>query len=182
MNKRELRTQFQALRRGMDAELHEKYSRAIAQKVLNLVEQTGARSVFAYLSFAGEVDTHALIKELFHRGVEVSVPRCNKETHTMEAIALTSMEQLRTGTYGILEPQGGDVVSPECIDMVLVPALAFDQEGFRLGWGAGYYDRYLDGYQGLTVGLCFSLCQTEKLPRDDHDLPVTMVLNECEEG
>lgn len=166
----------------MDAELHQQYSRAIVQKVLNLVEQTGSKSIFAYLSYAGEVDTHALIKELLNRGIEVSVPRCNKETHTMEAIALTSMEQLRTGAYGILEPQEGVVVSPDRLDMILVPALAFDKEGFRLGWGAGYYDRYLDGYQGLTVGLCFSVCQTEKLPRDDHDLPVTVVLNECEEG
>ena len=71
MNKKELRTHFQVLRRGMDAELHQQYSRAIVQKVLNLVEQTGTKSIFAYLSYAGEVDTHALIKELLNRGIEV---------------------------------------------------------------------------------------------------------------
>ena len=74
------------------------------------------------------------------------------------------------------------MVSPDALDMILVPALAFDAEGYRLGRGAGYYDRYLSGYQGLTVGLCFSVCQTEVLPRDNHDLPVQLVLNECEEG
>lgn len=182
MNKRELRTRFQALRHGIGAEHRTRYSEAIAQKVLKLVQRNRIQSVFAYLSFGEEVETHRLIQTLLDRGVHVAVPRCHKETHTMEAIALTNMSQLEKGAYGIWEPKGGEVVSPDALEMILVPALAFDAEGYRLGWGAGYYDRYLSGYQGITAGLCFSACQTEVLPRDSHDLPVQLVLNECEEG
>lgn len=182
MNKGELRAQFQALRNRIPAKLHKEYSQSIARKVLQLVEETGAKTVFAYLSFAGEVETHALIQELLSGGVKVAVPRCHKDTHTMDAVVIESMEDLQTGAYGILEPKAGEILPPDCFDMILVPALAFDQEGFRLGWGAGYYDRYIRGYQGLTVGLSFSVCQTEKLPRDSHDIPVKLVLNECKEG
>lgn len=182
MNKGELRTQFQALRRKIPTELHKEYSQRIAKKVLALVEQTGAKRVFAYLSFGGEVETHGLIQALLERGVQVAVPRCHTKAHTMDAVGIQSMDQLKPGAYGILEPQEGEVFSPDCFDMILVPALAFDRKGFRLGWGAGYYDRYLSGYQGLTVGLSFSVCQTEQLPHDRHDLPVKLVLNECKEG
>lgn len=171
-----------ALRKQIPAELHREYSQAIAQKVLKLAEKTGAETVFAYLSFAGEVETTFLIQELLNRGIKVAVPRCHRDTHTMDAIPIESMGDLRKGAYGILEPQTGLSLLPEEIDMILVPALAFDKKGYRLGWGAGYYDRYLNGYQGVTAGLCFSVCQTEELPRDSHDLPVTLVLNEQREG
>ncbi len=182
MNKAELRKYFLALRKQIPAELRRVYSQTIAQKVLRLAEETGARTVFAYLSFAGEVETPSLIQELLNRGIKVAVPRCHKDTHTMDAIQIESMGDLRSGAYGILEPQTGAILLPEEIDMILVPALAFDKKGYRLGWGAGYYDRYLNGYQGITAGLCFSVCQMEELPRDSHDLPVTLVLNEQREG
>ena len=154
------------------------YSEAIAKKALTLVEERRAKTVFAYLSFGSEVQTHDLIQELLRRDVRVAVPCCDTKTHTMQAICMNGFEDLTEDAYGILTPKNGKVLLPEEIDLVFVPALAFDEKGYRLGYGGGYYDRFLGTFQGVSAGLAFSACCVKELPRDCYDLPVSCVLTE----
>lgn len=138
-----------------------------------------AKSVFLYLSFRSEVGTTLILETLLNRGVQVSVPRCHRSTGTMDAVLITDLSQVKPGTYGILEPEPGlSVLSPKEIDIAVVPALAFDKEGYRLGYGGGYYDRFLGDFPGITIGLAFSDCITDRLPRESFDRPVDMVLTE----
>lgn len=173
-----LRKQMRAIRDGISVGERKRYSEIIVQKALALVEERQAKTVFAYLSFGSEVQTHDLIEELLRRNVRVTVPRCNTQTHTMQAITMDGFEDLMEDAYGILTPKNGKVLLPEEIDLVFVPALAFDEEGYRLGYGGGYYDRYLKAFEGISAGLAFSACCVKELPRDCYDLPVSCILTE----
>ena len=176
--KKLLRKQMRVIRDGIPDAEQKQYSEAIKKKALALVEERQAKTVFAYLSFGSEVQTHDLIEELLRQGVRVAVPRCNTQAHTMQAITMNGFEDLDKDAYGILAPKNGKVLLPEEIDLVFVPALAFDEEGYRLGYGGGYYDRYLKEFQGSSAGLAFSACCLKKLPRDCYDLPVSCILTE----
>ncbi len=138
-----------------------------------------AKTVFLYLSFGSEVETLALTKKLLALGKEIAVPRCDPQTKTMTAVRLTDFQQLRPGSYGILEPApDAPVISKEEIDLCLVPGLAFDQEGYRLGYGGGYYDKFLKDFSGKKLGLAFLECLTDRLPREEFDLPVDAVITD----
>lgn len=143
-----------------------------------LPELEAARTVLLFYGVGKEPDTRGLIAELLHRGKTVALPRC-LPARRMEARAVTDLDKLRPGAYGILEP-GEDcpVVGRDRIDLILTPNLCCDRLGYRLGHGAGYYDRYLTGYAGITVALCPEEWLREELPRDEFDLPVELVLTE----
>lgn len=152
-------------------------SRQIQEKFLTYSAAKQAKSVFLYLSVGSEVNTLPILEELLRRGVQVSVPRCHKETGTMDAVAVTDLSLLKPGAYGILEPDPAlPTVSIKDIDLAVVPALAFDKEGYRLGYGGGYYDRFLAEFSGTSVGLAFSDCITEHLPREEFDQPVDIII------
>lgn len=176
--KKLLRKQMKAMRDGIGDAERKAYSEAIARKVLALAEERAVKTVFVYLSFGSEVQTHALVQALLERGIRVAVPVCDTKTHTMQAVCIDGFGDLKEDAYGILIPKCGAVLLPRETDLVLVPALAFDREGYRLGYGGGYYDRYLKEYEGFSAGLAFSACCMESLPRDRYDLPVGCVLTE----
>ncbi len=173
-----------ALRRGWKgrrAEIpdREGKSREIGKQILGLPKVMDAKTVFAYLSFGSEVETHGLIKELLSMGKRVAIPVCDPQTHTMEAVEIGDITSLKPSTYGILEPDStAKRVPKKEVDIVIVPGLAFDKERFRLGYGGGYYDRYLEGFAGTSIGICFQDCLTDRLPRGEYDKPTDMVMTE----
>lgn len=180
-----LRRHWHAIRDSIPAKTRHRKSRRIADLVLTHPALAGDGAVFAYLSFRSEPETHTLIRTLLARGVQTAVPLCDPSSGTMRAAALTRWDQLRPGHYGILEPDPQLVKSGEIkelpksrIGLVLVPGLAFDQDGFRLGYGGGYYDRYLADYAGISIGLAFAECLTPELPRESFDKPVSLVLTD----
>ncbi|MBR5152204.1 MAG: 5-formyltetrahydrofolate cyclo-ligase [Clostridia bacterium] len=174
--KTELRRHFRNIRDAISPDKRKAASAVICEKALALTKTLSARSVFVYYSMGSEVETHALTDVLCRQGICVSVPRCNTVLHTMDAVRLTG--EWETDAYGILTPRGGEVISPSALDLILVPALAFDQDGYRLGYGGGYYDRYLKPLTTPTAGLCFSACLTDVLPRGVFDCSVGIVLTE----
>lgn len=183
IRKAELRRYWQRRRAEIPAELREKKSRIITGRLLDSFAIGGKGAVFAYISFRSEPETHGLIRELLDRGVRVAVPLCDPFRHTMKAVELREWTQLRPGSYGILEPDADKmkVLAREEIGLVLVPGLAFDRAGFRLGYGGGYYDRYLADWHGTSIGLTFSECLTAQLPQGDFDIPVSRVLTDEDE-
>jgi 5-formyltetrahydrofolate cyclo-ligase len=90
----------------------------------------------------------------------------------------SSLEELKAGMFNIPEPMGGEIYRPQNGDVCIVPGLAYDKYGFRLGYGRGFYDRFLSGFSGVTVGLCYSSFIDSCLPRGKYDVKTDVVLTE----
>ena len=131
-----------------------------------------------YYGVGQEVATAGLIQTLLDQGKTVCLPKCLPE-YQMEARAITSLEDLVPDQYDIPAPKDGcPVVAREELDLILVPGLCFDSRGSRLGQGGGYYDRYLEDYEGVTIGLCREDFFQVNLPREPLDAWVRFVLTE----
>lgn len=168
-----------ALRRQM-AELPRPDWTPMIRAFLELPELETAHVVLLFYGVGKEPDTRELITELLRRGKTVALPRC-LPARRMEARAVTGLDDLRPEAYGIPEPvEVCPVIEREKIDLILAPNLCCDRLGYRLGHGAGYYDRYLAGYAGVTVALCPEEWLQEELPRDEFDLPVRLMLTQTQ--
>ena len=129
-------------------------------------------SFFVYLSFGSEFSTKGLIRALLARGKRVCVPRI--EGGVMRSVPYA--EPLEAGAYGILQPKGGEETACR---VALTPLLAVDGEGYRLGYGGGYYDRYFSLHpEVLRVGLAYAGQAVERLPREKTDMPLHAVVTE----
>lgn len=141
-----------------------------------------AQTIVAYYSLPDEVDTHALIDELLAAGKTVLLPKV-LDDETMELCRYSGRESLREGAYHIMEPltEGrfscyDDLTKEPSPCYALVPGLAFDAKGHRLGRGKGYYDRFLASFKGKTIGVCFDFQKVAEVPVDAHDVAVNRVV------
>lgn len=160
-------------------------SRAITSRVLDLPEMAQATMIMLYMHFRSEVQTDGLLKEWLARGRTVCVPRVLPRESRLEAVRITDPEQdLAPGYCGILEPSpllpAAAVLPPSEIQVVIVPGSVFDPLGGRLGYGGGYYDRFLAGKspQAIRIALAFALQMVAKVPTEPHDQPVDFVVTE----
>ncbi|MBP1737510.1 MAG: 5-formyltetrahydrofolate cyclo-ligase [Oscillospiraceae bacterium] len=150
----------------------------LTKRFLQLSQVRQAKTILLFCGVGSEPDTRLLTEGLWDMGKRVAMPVCLPHRQ-MEARELTSWEELIPGKFGIQQPGGNcPVLLKEEIDLILVPALACDKEGYRLGQGAGYYDRYLSDYRGMTVALCGKRALLERLPRQAHDLPVSIIVTD----
>ena len=148
------------------------------RRFLALPQIESARTVLLYHGMDTEPDTVRLLSPLWDIGKQVCLPRC-LPGNQMEARLVQRDSTLVRHPYGMLEP-GPDcpLIPPDQIDLVLVPGLAFDRSGGRLGRGGGYYDRWLAGFSGVTAALCRDGLLMESIPRLPHDLGVNLVVTE----
>ncbi len=135
-----------------------------------------ADSVMAYSAIPPEINIAPILEAVLSRGKTLLLPRCEAEG-VMTARKITDLSQLIPGAYGIPEPKSETEVFPQGeIDLILVPGLAFDGRGHRLGRGKGYYDRFLRGKRGKTMGIC--RCLVPEVPVEDHDIIMDAVITE----
>lgn len=147
---------------------------------LALPEVAEARTVMLFWGVGREPETGKIAETLLQRGKLVVLPRCLPE-YRLEGRGIRDRSDLKPGKYGIPEPgEECPVIERDTIDLILVPNLCCDKQGYRLGHGAGYYDRYLVGYRGITVSLCPDGWLQEQVPRDEFDVPVQVVLTETD--
>ena len=154
---------------------------ALFEKFLSLPQVEKAQTIFAFGGIPSkEPDTARLIGELIRRGKAVGLPRMLPD-HRMEVRRYDPDRPLVTVSFGISEP-GEDcpLIAREDIGLVLVPAVCYDRRGYRLGFGGGYYDRWLAGFSGVTVGLCREAVLQEAVPTEAHDARVDLLLTEGE--
>lgn len=179
-----LRAAFLARRRTVSAKDAARRCGLIHDQVRALPGWKDLNTVLVYLPLPGEVDTWPLVHELWARGARTVAPCCRDCAGEMDFFEFQTIQDLSPGRFGILEPdrQACPQRSPEDIDAVLVPALAFDRDGFRLGFGGGYYDRLLSRLDQdvPTIGLGFDLQLVDALPRETHDQPVRVICTEQE--
>ena len=148
-------------------------------RVTSLKEYITARNIMIYCSVKREPDTRAIANAALAMGKTIAFPYCFRGG-IMRAHVVSSLDELRPAMLGIpAPPDTAPVIKPEDLDLVIVPALTYDKSGYRLGYGGGYYDRYLYGIPAFTVGLARSRLLKDKLPREPHDIAVKCLVTEC---
>ncbi|MGQ9537243.1 MAG: 5-formyltetrahydrofolate cyclo-ligase [Actinomycetota bacterium] len=181
--KKELRRKVQELRDALPPETRRKLSSRVADNLWSVPEFSAARTVLFFISFRSEVDTLPMIRRALEEGKRVCVPCTNAEDRSMVASQLLDLENdLCLGNYDILEPRCDCLrpVPPEEIDVVLMPGVAFDLTGGRLGYGGGYYDRFLEKCSPhcRLIAIAFELQVVEHVPCADHDRHVHKIVTE----
>ncbi|MCB2019498.1 MAG: 5-formyltetrahydrofolate cyclo-ligase [Burkholderiaceae bacterium] len=184
--KKALRTEILARRGAMSPGDREARALRIDARLRQVVASMAPVNVLSYVAFGTEFDTSTFNGSLMRDGVQVYLPRIDKASRELHVHRVTSLvDGLEPGTWGILEP-----VPSRCprwtgspvIDLVLVPGVAFDLQGGRLGYGAGYYDRLLPGLgEALRVAAAFECQVVDVVPVDGHDLPVDILITDIDQ-
>jgi 5-formyltetrahydrofolate cyclo-ligase len=184
MTKAELRAEARRRLRALDTQAKGAAEAEIGRRVWDVPEIAAARTLLLFADLPEEVSTHAIAAEALRRGLTIVYPRTLPETRGMTLHRVASIDHLRTGSYGIREPdvERCPEVAEESIDAALVPGLAWDRRGSRLGRGAGYYDRLFGNaaWRGFRCGIFFSLQEVEEIPAEPWDLPLDAVVTEGE--
>ena len=176
MDKKALRREIGAKKRALSAEQIESRSAVLAEKLFATEQYRNAKSLYAYLSFNQEVRTNPIIDRAWADGKRVAVPKVVGDG--MVFIWIDSFDKLAPqGAFHIMEPiENGPIANDESA-LILMPGLAFDPEGHRVGYGGGYYDRYLAAQpHHPTVALCFDFQMYDHLDVDDYDVPADLVI------
>lgn len=177
--KSELRELFSSLRKNIPAETKETLDRKLVNKILSLACFRYARTVLLFYPIGSEPDLLEVARVALAENKKVAFPRCNKEDRTMTFHYVSSLEELARGSYSIPEPTEDSEEYQNAPDaLCIVPALSFDKKGFRLGYGGGYYDRFLKQFRGTSLGALYSELLQENLPCGYYDVPVNVLITE----
>ena len=177
-SKSALRSRLRKLRRELDKELLYRQSEQLCVRLLKIPELQQAKTVFCYVSYGGEVETHRLIETLLSQGKQVLVPRC-RENGLMDCVPITSLQQLVPGKLGIPEPpEELGVADPETVDFAVIPAVACGLDGTRLGQGGGYYDRFLEQVDCVRAAVCLEAFLLPGIPVEPHDQTMNYIVTQ----
>ncbi len=181
--KNNLRKIYYAKREALAPDEKERRDKRICNTFLNLVSYRYAKTILLYHPLFGEVDTRPIITRALADKKAVALPRCNPEKRgLMDFYYIQSEDDLELGLHGIMEPRTDlpkfDPDASHTGVLMAVPALSYDKMGFRLGYGRGYYDRYLEHREFTTAGLIYSDFMEPNLPRSKYDLPVHFIITE----
>ncbi len=177
MNKKDLRKELLQRRRDMDETYRKKSDLSIYNNLMTCPEIAAAKVILTYISTEIEVDTIKLIETMLEKGKTVAVPRC--EGKDMKFIVIHNLNSLKKGAFGILEPIGDEEVTEFSDAVCITPALSFNKKGYRLGYGGGYYDRFSEKFDGISIGICYDAFIGE-IPTEDFDRPVNILVTEKE--
>lgn len=183
LEKQRLREERLAARETLSEQERCALDQSITQKLLETPEYAEAATVLTYVSVSSEVSTRMFIEGALRDGKKVAVPRCLPE-HRLEFVAIASLEQLVAAPFNLLEPSKdlSALTESQMNDTIcIVPALLVDTKGYRLGYGAGFYDRFLSTYPGKKICLAYqqNLSRTT-LPHTAFDVAVDLVVTESE--
>jgi 5-formyltetrahydrofolate cyclo-ligase len=185
VNRRELREKIGTLRKEQTKDQVLEKSKRVKERLFTLRKFLNSRKVTFYVSkkIDGEVDTEQMIRDSIHMMKRVLVPITNKPSRRLIFSELKDYDkELESGVFGIPEPKEKyrRIVPPEDTDLVIVPGIVFDLRGYRLGYGFGYYDRFLSmlNPDTPTIGLAFEFQVVEAIPNEEHDIPVHLIITE----
>ena len=176
-----LREKYGEKRRAISPEKKKAMDDKINAAATSLVSFRHADTVLLYAPLDDEIDIRGIAEAAWARGKDVAFPRCDPETRNMTYHIVHSFDELNKGTYGIMEPSHTAPVFDESrLAICFIPALLFDRAGYRVGYGKGYYDRFLHRFGGSKIGLVYSDFILDRVPRGKFDLAVDLLI--CENG
>ncbi len=169
--KKSLRSQIFQARTEMPFDSRIAADEKITETVLQHPAYKSAKQVFCYVSMPHEVSTRALLAAILKDGKTLGLPVCEPESCTMTFYRLDALSELKAGAFRIPVPPVSEdrVLLPDADTLMIVPMLAYDTAGYRLGAGGGYYDRYLETYKIRTLGICYAECRQAQLPHEATD-------------
>ena len=179
--KEQIRKQFLSGRKNLDAGQREMFSKKILTHLVEweIYQQSETVHCFKTIPENGEVETAAMIERLKTDQKRVVLPKSVPETKQLEHYIFDSETQLEINALGIQEPAGGEQIGPDELDLILVPMVAADLRKNRLGYGLGYYDRFLAKTDAVKAGLLFACCMYDGiLPTDEHDVRLDYLITE----
>lgn len=180
MDKKNLR-KIMIEKRDMIDEEKEVFDTKIKLDLLNTDLYKKSKNIFIYIGFGSEINTKDIISCFFNDNKSVYVPKTNIETKEMNAVKIDSFENLVENRYGILEPNNDEeILNKKDLDLIILPGVAFDYDGGRVGYGGGYYDRYLESIsKSITkVALVYDFQLLDKVPCEDHDIKADYIITE----
>ena len=172
MNKQILRNKYKEIRKKIKDKKEQ--DNVIFNKVINLEEYIKSDLILIYVSLKDEVDTIKLIKHSLGIDKKVAVPKC--EGDDIVFYYISSLEELKKRSFGILEPEANKKVSDFNNSICIIPGLVFDKQNNRIGYGRGFYDRFLENYQGIKIGLTYKDCICDKIDANDNDVKMDKVI------
>ncbi|BCZ44232.1 5-formyltetrahydrofolate cyclo-ligase [Clostridium gelidum] len=184
-DKKILRKEILAKRKNIDTVEKEEKDRKILEKFYESKYYIEAKNIFIYISYDSEINTKGIINKALMDNKKIYVPRTEFKTRLMDAVKITSLDNLIESEYGILEPSAEEPhIDPNGLDLIVVPGVAFDINGGRMGYGAGFYDRYFEKISKdnmkkvIKLALAYDFQILEKIPMNEQDVPVNYIITE----
>jgi len=177
-----IRNKILNLRAGLSKNEVMEKSAKIQERLYETQHYQSSRTIMTYVDIQNEVETRSIIARAFNEGKNVVVPVCGSN-YNLLPVKIESFDDLEPGTMGILEPKKTkSIVDVKKLDLVLVPGIAFDRKGNRLGYGLAYYDRFLNKLSPstVTIALAYSFQVLPSVPREEHDHKVNIIITEKE--
>ena len=178
MDKTALRIELKERRFALSAEERKEKSERIVEYLIR--ETSGFSVILAYAAKEPEVETLSYISRMIDAGKTVAVPIIEKETHTLRLSRLTSISDLEISTFNVPEPVSAEKpIPPKDIECVILPMVGFDRKGNRLGYGAGYYDRFLAANTHVKkIGLAYACQEVSSVPAEEYDVRMDEIITE----
>ena len=183
MDKNQLRKLFGEKRASLSEEENLKLSQKALERLVAQEDYKNSKDIFAFVSMGSEINTKIAIEKFLADGKRVYVPITEKGKTKMVFSRLKSLDDLEEGNFGVLEPKPSkrEIAEKSTADLVLTPGLAFDENGYRTGYGGGFYDRFFASLDNnpVKIGYCFSFQVVEgKLPINEFDIPVDYIITD----
>ncbi|WP_176483694.1 MULTISPECIES: 5-formyltetrahydrofolate cyclo-ligase [Bacillus] len=176
--KNKLRKEMKAKLKCYTEQEHTNMSTYIQKHLFETKQWQDAKTIGITVSRFPEVRTDEIIEKAWNEGKKIAVPKCNPTSSTMDFYEIVSFHELEVVYFGLREPivSKTKYVPPSEIDLIIVPGLIFDKEGYRIGFGGGYFDRYLQKFHGRKISLAFYTQVNEEVPRESFDIPVEAII------
>lgn len=177
--KNSYRIRSKEYRKSLDSEHKKELDLKIITNILSLDEIKKSETVLSYVSTQAEIETDYFLNKMLMQNKCVAVPKCVENTRNMNFYKINSLSDTFKQSFGVREPNESCQKLTHFENSVcVIPALMFDKEGFRLGYGKGYYDRFLSDYKGIKIGICYQNCLVDKLPHGFFDIAADIIVTE----
>ena len=183
MDKNYIRKEILKTRDDIEVVLKKEYDSIIFKRLINSDTYKNANKIFTYISFGSEVDTKEFIKYALSDNKEIYVPKTDKGKREMVAMTINSLDNMGVDKWGILEPKTveEDKIGEE-FDLIIMPGVAFDKFGNRIGYGGGYYDKYISrkNIKCPKIALAYDLQIIDKIQCEEHDIKADGIISNKE--
>lgn len=182
IKKQALRNEALRYRQGLSEKEKESLDKKIENKLLKLWQYCESDVILIYKSARTEITTDGIILDALKKGKQVYLPRCDYNDTTIDFYRIDGLDNLEKRRFGLFEPpaDGSKRLSDFSQGLCIVPALVFDRQGNRIGYGRGYYDRFLCNFSGFTAGLCYDRALKQEIPFSKHDVKIQTIVTQSE--